>query len=131
MSNEDDEFDWLTEMDKEILNVLGTDLTLTPSVIAENINRSQKGVGNRLSALQAGGLVEKVKRGKYKITEKGLEVAGGEWFYVTTLEGESDHEMAIKLDEDEDITDVTSIEGREVYIRRTPEEGQNEENTDS
>jgi DNA-binding Lrp family transcriptional regulator len=71
MSDQKEELDWLTEMDEEILSVLGTDLTLTPSIIAENIDRSQKGVGNRLSALQAGGLVDKVERGKYKLTEEG------------------------------------------------------------
>lgn len=53
--------DWLTDMDKEILEVLTTDLILTPSVIAENIGRSRKGVSNRLNALQAGGVVEKKK----------------------------------------------------------------------
>lgn len=75
MSNqESDDLDWLTGMDEEILDVLSTGLTLTPSVIAENIDRSQKGVGNRLSALQAGGLVEKVERGKYRLTDEGMSV---------------------------------------------------------
>lgn len=73
MENDDGYPDWLTEMDKEIINVLGTNLTLTPSIIAENIDRSREGVGNRLNSLQAGGLVRKVDRGKYKITEEGLK----------------------------------------------------------
>ncbi|WP_174789844.1 MULTISPECIES: MarR family transcriptional regulator [Haloarcula] len=73
MENDDGHPDWLTEMDKEIINVLGTNLTLTPSIIAENIDRSREGVGNRLNSLQAGGLVRKVDRGKYEITEEGLK----------------------------------------------------------
>jgi restriction endonuclease Mrr len=74
MENDDRELDWLTEMDKEILDVLGSDLTLTPSVIADNIDRSREGVGNRLSTLQAGGLVEKVDRGKYQLTDEGFRL---------------------------------------------------------
>ena len=66
--------DWLTEMDKEILEVLRSELVLTPSIIAENIDRSRKGVANRVNSLQAGELVTKVDRGKYKITHKGKEV---------------------------------------------------------
>lgn len=66
--------DWLTDMDKEILEVLTTDLILTPSVIAENIGRSRKGVSNRLNALQAGGVVEKIDRGKYRISDKGMGI---------------------------------------------------------
>lgn len=68
--------DWLTEMDIEILEVLGHDLILTPSIIAENIDRSREGVSQRLNALQAGELVDKVGRGKYKITYEGLGYVG-------------------------------------------------------
>lgn len=68
-----DEQDWLTEMDKEIIEILGRDLVLSPSIIAYNIDRSREGVGNRLSTLQAGGLVEKVERGKYQLSDKGKE----------------------------------------------------------
>lgn len=64
--------DWLTEMDEEILDVLSTNLVLSPSIIAENIDRSREGVSNRLNSLQAGGLVEKVDRGKYEITDEGV-----------------------------------------------------------
>jgi len=74
-----EEPDWLTEMDKEILRILSTNLILTPSIIAENIDRSREGVSNRLNALQAGGLVNKVDRGKYSLSEKGnkaIEVFG-------------------------------------------------------
>jgi predicted transcriptional regulator len=71
MGNDEEAPDWLTELDREIINVLGTNLILTPSIIAENIERSRKGVSNRLSSLQAGGLVRKVERGKYELTEEG------------------------------------------------------------
>jgi len=77
--NEDgEEDDWLTEMDQEIINVLGTNLILSPSIIAENIDRSRRGVSNRLNALQAGGLVEKIERGKYELTEEGYQYMS-EW----------------------------------------------------
>lgn len=66
--------DWVTETDKEILEVLGTELILTPSIIAENIERSREGVSQRLNALQAGELVEKIDRGKYKITSEGFDL---------------------------------------------------------
>jgi len=74
MGSKIEEPDWLTDMDKEILEVLSTRLILTPSIISENIGRSRKGVSNRINSLQAGGLVQKVDRGKYRITEEGEEV---------------------------------------------------------
>lgn len=64
--------EWTTEMDVEILNVLSVFLVLTPAVIADNIDRSREAVARRLNALEAGGLVEKVDRGKYKITGKAV-----------------------------------------------------------
>jgi len=67
-----EDYEWITEMDKEILRVLGVShLTLTPAVIADNIDRSRAGVSHRLNALSAGGLVEKEGRGKYKISKLG------------------------------------------------------------
>lgn len=73
MANGEEKPDWFTELDEEIINVLGTNLILTPSIIAENLGRSREGVGNRLNSLQAGGLVEKVDRGKYRLTEEGFK----------------------------------------------------------
>lgn len=70
--------DWLTNMDEEILEILSSNLTLSPSIIAENIDRSREGVSNRLNSLQAGGLVEKVDRGKYRLTSEGEKVLYGE-----------------------------------------------------
>jgi DNA-binding transcriptional ArsR family regulator len=69
------DLDWVTETDELILGALYTGLTLTPSVIADNIDRSREAVSRRLNSLRAGGLVEKVSRGKYEITREG-------WAYV-------------------------------------------------
>lgn len=64
---------WATESDMKILHMLKrTDLILTPSVIAENLDISRVTVTNRLSTLQGAGLVEKVDRGKYRISDKGV-----------------------------------------------------------
>lgn len=65
--------DWMTDMDLEILGVLDKGLTLSPSIIAENIDRSRVGVNRRLNTLQASGVVEKVDRGKYQITDQGVK----------------------------------------------------------
>jgi predicted transcriptional regulator len=69
--------DWLTEMDIQILDALARGLTLTPSIIADNTDRSRAGVSQRLSTLQAAGYVEKIDRGKYEITEEGMEFLSG------------------------------------------------------
>lgn len=74
MSTQDEEPDWLTDMDFEILEVMRHELILSPTIIAENIGRSREGVSKRLSTMQAGGLIEKIDRGKYKITPDGLVV---------------------------------------------------------
>ncbi|WP_435066257.1 MarR family transcriptional regulator [Halobaculum sp. EA56] len=71
-SEDEDDYDWLTDVDMEILDVLMySELVLTPTVIADNIGRSRSSVSRRLNALQAGGLVEKEGRGKYRISELG------------------------------------------------------------
>lgn len=74
MNEKPEKPDWLTKMDEQILEVLGSQLILTPSIIAENIGRSRKGVSNRINSLQAGELVRKVDRGKYQITDEGLTI---------------------------------------------------------
>lgn len=74
MDENGDDWNWLTDMDFEILEVMRFELILSPSIIAENIGRSREGVSNRLNSLQAGGLVEKLDRGKYRITDDGLVV---------------------------------------------------------
>lgn len=127
MSESDDDVpDWLTDMDLEILDVLGSNLILSPSIIAENIDRSREGVSNRLSALNAGGMVDKIDRGKYKITAAGLEVTDSKWVHVTTFEEPGDTEIAIKADP-EDIESPDDLVGHEISIRRKPEEEENDE----
>jgi len=74
MDENGDDWDWLTDMDFEILEVMRFELILSPSIIAENIGRSREGVSGRLNSLQAGGLIEKVDRGKYRITQDGQTV---------------------------------------------------------
>lgn len=63
--------DWITDLDREICKLLAKGLILTPSVIAKNIDRPRSSISNRLNTLKAGGLVEKVERGHYKLTEEG------------------------------------------------------------
>jgi len=72
LKEDKEDYDWITETDREILRVLMvSNLTLTPAVIADNIDRSRAGVSRRLNALNAGGMVEKEGRGKYKISKLG------------------------------------------------------------
>jgi len=69
---DEEEYKWVTKMDREILEVLlVSKLTLTPAIIADNISRSRSGVSRRLNSLQAGDLVEKEGRGKYSISKLG------------------------------------------------------------
>ena len=70
--------DWITDVDREVLSILNMNLTLSPSIIAENIDRSRSSVSRRLSTLTAGGLVEKVDRGMYRITRTGVDVLENE-----------------------------------------------------
>ena len=63
--------DWITDLDREICKLLAKGLILTPSVIGKNIDRPRSSISNRLNTLEAGGLVEKVERGHYKLTEEG------------------------------------------------------------
>lgn len=71
--------DWQTPLDDEILELLASsDLVLSPSIIAFNLDRSREGVADRISVLMDYGLIEKVERGKYRISEKGKEYLKGE-----------------------------------------------------
>ncbi|WP_348612577.1 helix-turn-helix domain-containing protein [Halobaculum rarum] len=70
--------EWFTNADAHIMFILCSGLTLSPSIIAENTDITRVTVSRRLSTLQAGGLVEKVGRGKYKITSEGIYLVTGE-----------------------------------------------------
>lgn len=104
--------DWTTEMDEEILEMLNTEMVLTPSVIAENIDRSQGAVARRLNALEAGGLVKKISRGKYQITAEALEMCEGGFEMIS--DDESDFEIAVRnrdeMLEEEGRTELTQEE---------------------
>jgi DNA-binding Lrp family transcriptional regulator len=78
--------DWTTEMDREILEMLTIDWELTPAVIADNIGRSREAVSRRLNTLDAGGLVEKTGRGKYRISEEAVELVEQKWTKVESIE---------------------------------------------
>ena len=70
--------DWFTGADAHILFIRYTGLILTPSIIAENTDISRVTVSRRLNTLQAGGLVEKTGRGKYRITPDGAFIVTGD-----------------------------------------------------
>jgi DNA-binding transcriptional ArsR family regulator len=64
--------DWITDLDREILALLGnTRVIMTPAVIAKNLDRARSSISRRLNTLEAGGMVEKVERGHYKISDEG------------------------------------------------------------
>lgn len=71
--------DWMQPMDDRILEALQScGLVLSPSIVAYNIDRSREAVTRRLSELSDYGLVERVERGKYRITEAGEGYLDGE-----------------------------------------------------
>ena len=70
---------WMVPMDDEILELFhSAHLVLTPAIIAYNIEHSREEVNRRLSELRAHGLVDRVERGKYRITQLGEEYLRGE-----------------------------------------------------
>lgn len=66
--------EWMNPVDDRILEICANgDLVLTPSIIAYNIEYSREEVNRRLSELERHSLVDRVDRGKYRITEKGYQ----------------------------------------------------------
>jgi len=64
--------EWMAPMDEEILELFhSAHLVLTPTIIAFNLDHSRESVSRRLSALTENGLVERVDRGKYRMTGLG------------------------------------------------------------
>ena len=83
--------DWMTPMDDEVLAALhGTELVLTPSVVAYNIGFSRKEVNRRLIELAAHGFVEKVERGKYRLTRRGERYLRGDLESAPSADGATD-----------------------------------------
>lgn len=71
---------WMTPMDDEILELFHTShLVLTPSIIAYNTGYSREEVNRRLGELTEHGLVERVERGKYRITTPGEKYLIGQY----------------------------------------------------
>lgn len=71
--------EWMTPMDDQILELFhSADLVLTPAIIAYNIDYSRGEVNRRLTALQEHGFVERVERGKYRVTADGEAYLEGE-----------------------------------------------------
>ncbi|AUX09221.1 hypothetical protein AArcSl_1592 [Halalkaliarchaeum desulfuricum] len=87
--------EWMVPMDDRILELFHTsDLVLTPALIAYNIDYSREEVNRRLSELEEHGLVDRVERGKYRITDLGEKYLDGR-LHVALLDNdettESDH----------------------------------------
>lgn len=71
--------EWMMPIDDVILEVLSSSgLILTPAVIAFNIDYSREEVNRRLSRLETEGLVKRVERGKYRLTDHGERYIGSE-----------------------------------------------------
>lgn len=70
--------DWMLPIDDAILSLFhSTDLVLTPSIIAYNIEYSRDEVNRRLVELEKRGFVTKIERGKYRITALGRQYLDG------------------------------------------------------
>lgn len=70
--------DWMLPIDDAILGLFhSTDLVLTPSIIAYNIDYSRDEVNRRLIELEKRRFVFKVERGKYRITTLGRQYFDG------------------------------------------------------
>jgi predicted transcriptional regulator len=66
-------------IDDRILETLGeSQLILSPIVISKNIDKSREEVSRRLSKMVDAGLVIRVERGYYKISDKGEAYLAGE-----------------------------------------------------
>lgn len=83
--------EWMAPMDDVILELFHTtDLVLTPSIIAYNTGYSREEVNRRLGDLTDRGLMERVDRGKYRITELGRQYLSGETVARTGEDAEYD-----------------------------------------
>lgn len=82
--------EWMLPVDDAILDLFhGTDLVLTPAVVAYNIEYSREEVNRRLSELEDRGFVTRVERGKYRITGLGAQYVEGS--VSTSLAGSLRH----------------------------------------
>jgi predicted transcriptional regulator len=72
--------EWMTPMDDLLLETLeSSDMVLSPSIISFNLDLSREAVNRRLQTLADHGLVEKIERGKYEITDEGRGYLAGDF----------------------------------------------------
>ncbi|WP_232833814.1 ArsR family transcriptional regulator [Saliphagus sp. LR7] len=70
--------EWMTPMDDQVLLLLQTaEITLTPAIIAFNIDRSREAVNRRLKTLVDHGFVNRPDRGKYELSPAGRRYLNG------------------------------------------------------
>ncbi|WP_081606166.1 MULTISPECIES: winged-helix domain-containing protein [Haloferax] len=78
-------------IDDRILEVLGSsELILSPTIIAENIDKSREEVNRRLSKLSQHGFIVRVRRGRYQISAKGRDYLSGDLDAGKTSENRED-----------------------------------------
>lgn len=65
-------------IDERILEVLDSGFLLSPTIIAENIDKTREEVNRRLTVLTDKGLVKRIRRGRYEIGSRGREYLDGE-----------------------------------------------------
>ena len=71
--------EWMNQTDDRILELLDeSDLILSPSVIAKNLEYTRNWISKRLSLLVNAGLIEQVDEGYYVITDRGRAYLSGE-----------------------------------------------------
>ena len=71
--------EWMNQTDDRVLELLDeSDLILSPSVIAANLEYSRNWISKRLSLLTNAELVEQVDEGYYIITDRGRAYLSGE-----------------------------------------------------
>lgn len=71
--------DWINQTDERILELLAeSELVLTPTVLGENLGYDRSWVSERLKKLRDHGLVVRIARGKYRISERGEAYLSGD-----------------------------------------------------
>ena len=70
--------EWMAPIDDRIIELFhSSNLVLTPAIIAYNIEYSRGEVNRRLTKLERHGLIERVERGKYRISGLGEQYLQG------------------------------------------------------
>lgn len=63
--------DWMRPIDERILETMRDEGNMTPRALADFDVTSQSHASDRLSALAESGLVERISRGLYRLTDDG------------------------------------------------------------